>query len=195
MLHSTIPASYQAAYERSLVGPFPADSLPAARALLPIWAERGDTTHLQLYERIAATYARKPNAPPDVRRELPLAQAYLSLGRRDSVAALTQMLALPDSLYDDAFLRMTRANLLVAAERYTEAATQLEHPFWIAFPLGLDGLRLMQRGRVAERLGRREVAIESYTWVASVWRHADPELQPYVSEARAALERLAAEQP
>jgi len=29
--------------------------------------------------------------------------------------------------------------------------------------------------------------------VAAVWMHADPELQPYVAEARAALARLAAE--
>jgi hypothetical protein len=38
------------------------------------------------------------------------------------------------------------------------------------------------------------VALESYQWVADVWRHADPELQPYVTEARAALEWLTAEQ-
>jgi len=32
-----------------------------------------------------------------------------------------------------------------------------------------------------------------YRYVAKVWRHADPELQPHVAEAREALERLTRE--
>jgi hypothetical protein len=51
----------------------------------------------------------------------------------------------------------------------------------------------MQCGRVAERLHRPEVAMESYQWVTDVWHHADPEVRPGVDEARAALERLTAE--
>ena len=54
---------------------------------------------------------------------------------------------------------------------------------------------MMLRGRVAERLSRRSVALASYQWVASTWRHADPELQPYVAEARAGIARLTAEGP
>jgi hypothetical protein len=49
----------------------------------------------------------------------------------------------------------------------------------------------LERGRVAERLGEREKAIESYRFVTEAWRRPDPELQPYVSEAREALARLA----
>jgi hypothetical protein len=41
----------------------------------------------------------------------------------------------------------------------------------------------MQRGRLAERVHHREVALESYQWVAAVWHPADPELQPVVDEA------------
>ncbi len=52
-------------------------------------------------------------------------------------------------------------------------------------------LATLERGRVAERLGEREKAIESYRFVTEAWRRADPELQPYVSEAREALARLA----
>jgi hypothetical protein len=51
-----------------------------------------------------------------------------------------------------------------------------------------------QHGRVAERLGERENAIESYRFVREAWRRADPELQPYVSEAREALARRPARQ-
>lgn len=55
------------------------------------------------------------------------------------------------------------------------------------------GLWRLQRGRVLERIGRREDAIEDYRFTASVWRDADPELQAYVTEARQALSRLTAE--
>ena len=47
--------------------------------------------------------------------------------------------------------------------------------------------------RVAERRGDREYAVWGYGWVAGMWRNADPELQPYVAEARAALQRLTEE--
>jgi hypothetical protein len=52
-------------------------------------------------------------------------------------------------------------------------------------------LSTLELGRVAERLGEREKAIESYRFVTEAWRRPDPELQPYVSEAREALTRLA----
>ncbi len=51
----------------------------------------------------------------------------------------------------------------------------------------------LEGGRVYERLGQREKAIANYGFVVDVWRHADPELQPYVTEARAALKRLGGE--
>jgi hypothetical protein len=49
------------------------------------------------------------------------------------------------------------------------------------------------RGRVAERIGEREQAVRSYSWVVGMWRRPDPELEPYVTEAREGLERLTAE--
>ena len=54
-------------------------------------------------------------------------------------------------------------------------------------------LRALERGRVNERLRNRDRAIEGYALVVKAWRHADPELQGYVDEARAALTRLSAE--
>jgi hypothetical protein len=51
----------------------------------------------------------------------------------------------------------------------------------------------LERARVAEQLGDRETASRDYQYVADVWRHADPQLQPYVTEAREALARLAGE--
>ena len=51
----------------------------------------------------------------------------------------------------------------------------------------------LERGRVDARLGKKDEAIVAYRFVADVWRNADPELQPYVAEARAALKRLGGE--
>ena len=51
----------------------------------------------------------------------------------------------------------------------------------------------LERGRVAERLGERARAVEAYRYVSAIWRNADRELQPYVTEARAGLARLTAE--
>jgi hypothetical protein len=42
-----------------------------------------------------------------------------------------------------------------------------------------------------ETLLNRQVVVK--VLVAEVWRHADPELQPYVTEARQALSRLTSE--
>ena len=51
----------------------------------------------------------------------------------------------------------------------------------------------LERARVAERVGERDKARRWYDYHVDVWRHADPELQVTVREARQALERLTAE--
>lgn len=56
-----------------------------------------------------------------------------------------------------------------------------------------EALWNLERGRVNEHLGNRDKAIAAYRFVADVWRNADPELQPYVEEAKAALGRLGGE--
>ena len=61
------------------------------------------------------------------------------------------------------------------------------------FPDALEPVWVLERGRVNERLGNRELAVDAYQFVADVWRHADPELQGYVDEAKAGLARLTAE--
>jgi hypothetical protein len=52
---------------------------------------------------------------------------------------------------------------------------------------------VLKRGHIAEGSGERQKARDSYQFVLDVWRHADPELEPYVREARAGLVRLAGE--
>jgi hypothetical protein len=48
----------------------------------------------------------------------------------------------------------------------------------------------LTRARLAERLQDKATAIQYYQRVLDTWRHADPELRPYVQEARAGLDRL-----
>jgi hypothetical protein len=50
-----------------------------------------------------------------------------------------------------------------------------------------NGSWTLERGRLAERLAKWEKAAQAYQYVADVWRNADPELQPYVPEAKQGL--------
>jgi hypothetical protein len=51
-------------------------------------------------------------------------------------------------------------------------------------------LATLELGRIAERLGDTAQAGESYRFVRAMWRRPDPELAPYVAEARDGLARL-----
>jgi hypothetical protein len=108
---------------------------------------------------------------------------------------LRRFLALPDSLCPGCVEeQLTRVDLLVARGRYAEAAPLLDHEWPPPFPQDpLIVLRNLQRARVNEHLGNREKAIESYAFVTHVWRQADPELQPFVADAKAGLKRLGGE--
>jgi hypothetical protein len=89
--------------------------------------------------------------------------------------------------------RVTIVRLLVAAGRYRDAASRLERrwPGTTSCSNGVDDvLWTMERARVLDRLGQRDAAAANYAFVTAAWRTADPELQPYVREASAALRRL-----
>jgi hypothetical protein len=90
---------------------------------------------------------------------------------------------------------MVLAQLLVEEERNAEAwdLLQADLPSATLAPLPSEVLWSLLRGRVAERIGEREQAIQPYSWVVGMWRRPDPELEPYVTEAREGLERLTAE--
>jgi hypothetical protein len=70
---------------------------------------------------------------------------------------------------------------------------QVDLPSATFGPYSSEVLWNLLRGRVAERIGEREQAIRSYQWVVGMWRRPDPELEPYVTEAREGLTRLTAE--
>jgi hypothetical protein len=169
---------------------------------LPWWLARRDTASLTRFAARAAEKTRQPNPPLVALRARLLgttSTAYAALARGDSAGALAHLEAIPDTLClvdfsSDCFhLNLTLARLLAARGDDRRAGALLDRWRWGqgfgASPWFV--LATLEHGRMAERLGEREKAIESYRFVTEAWRRPDPELQPYVSEAREALARLA----
>jgi serine/threonine-protein kinase len=185
------PGDSASAYFARFIGT-PGD---AAGLAVPLWASRGDTMHLRRY--VQSLTAAAAQLPPAFRRlarfQIASTEAYLALARRDTAAALARFEALPDSLCPFCWVpSFTRVQLLSATGRSREAAVVLNRE-----PANPGDLRSvfwhLERGRVNERLGNRAEALSAYRRVAQLWQAADVELQPYVTEARAALARLAGE--
>jgi serine/threonine-protein kinase len=176
---------------------------PGAMLAAPLLAARRDTAALLGMQRTADQMRQGPLPPqmPPVARDIfsylaAVTRAYLALVRGDSAAALRQFDAVPDSAcYGVCPIdELVHAQLLAARGRHAEALALLERPQAGYLPLlALDVLRALERGRVNEHLGNREKAIAGYTLVVEAWRNADPELKPYLDEARAGLARLAGE--
>jgi eukaryotic-like serine/threonine-protein kinase len=196
-LLGAVPADFAAAmFGRMLRG----DSLLAAdgeqRDGLAWWNAARDSASLALFARRADSAARYRSNPIDrahLRALAAVARAYLVLAKGDSADGLRAFAALPDSLClltDCFFDKLTQMRLAAALGQDRSAAEIFDR--WIfgrhLSPVGVLGT--LERGRIAERLGQRDKAIESYRFVADVWRNADPELQPYVAEAREGLKRV-----
>ncbi|PYO96941.1 MAG: hypothetical protein DMD61_13320 [Gemmatimonadetes bacterium] len=122
-------------------------------------------------------------------------RVYRALAVSDTSGALAAFSTVPDSLCPDCVLdALRKAQLLARRRRDQEAAELLDREPHNTVPVPLATVFWpLERGRVDERLGKRDEAVVAYRFVADVWRNADPELQPYVTEARAALRRLSGE--
>ena len=155
------------------------------------WASRRDTASLQrLMQRqnSEARAVRNAVVAIDAHPVPGFVGGALALAQGDTALALSRFLAFPDSLCPDAErLREVRFRLLAAVGRGTEAAAVFDRSHDRRVPL------MLERARVAERLGDRTTAVHYYQFVLQAWQHADPELQPVVAEARAALARLGEE--
>jgi tetratricopeptide (TPR) repeat protein len=171
---------------------------PRQLRALPWWLARRDTAALARFGLRAGQEARRQRDGRNQLRARYLqssAAAYLTLVRGDSTRALDLFQRISDSLClenDCFYQKLTQAQLLRAHRQSREAEVLLDRWIWSA-----DGpfyvLAVLERGRIAEGLGEREKAIDSYQFVLDVWRHADPELAPYIREARAGLARMASE--
>jgi serine/threonine-protein kinase len=172
-----------------------AGQLVPAGAALPLWEATGDTMAVRAYSR-----ALTENAVPHeaLRRYLEArATASLALARHDTADALRRFAALPESLCGGcqsalAQARLTTAQLLAARGRRQEAVVRLSPELpGLVRPLAVYAA--LARARANEQLGRTRQALTDYRFVAAVWRAADPQLEPYRDEARAAVARLTAE--
>lgn len=183
-----------------------------AAAWLPLWAARGDTITLQWQRARLDSMARLASGIPWTRNRFmgthavrdrrlaaydrARADAYLALARRDTTEAIARFTWLIDSacagcswtrLFTDIY---SAALLLEARGRGTEAQRWLEYDvIHVPYPVYDIAMGLVL-GRIAERSGQLRKAIDAYRRVSLMWAEADPELQPMVAEARAALRRL-----
>jgi hypothetical protein len=123
------------------------------------------------------------------------ATAYLALARADSVRALRLFQSIPDTLClenDCYYEKLIEARLLTSQGQARQAGAVLDRWVWSGGgPLFVLGV--LEQARIAEALGERNKAAQAYQFVAEVWRRADPQLQPFVIEARNALARLTRE--
>lgn len=165
---------------------------------LPSWAEARDTNSLN----VAARWwdSLRTEGPTDVGAAAGFfaraTEAYLTLARGDSAGALERLAVLPNwPCYTCYHEQLARARILVASGQDREAIDLLDHmPFHAEqVPPAEAVMVALERGRVLERLGNREEAIRAFSFVTDAWRNADPELRPFVEEAKTMIEALAGE--
>jgi len=199
--------------EMAEFGAFPADTVdaifnewldtgwgPGASNGIRWWAARRDTIALGRFVRLAEQMIQSPQvAVADtgfIRWVTKMGSAHLTLALGDTTTALQQLEVIPQwpTTFYVHTLRLTRAQLLTATGRDTEAAEILDQMSQLeSAPGPLDVIWVLERARVNERLGNHDKAIRDYAYVMDVWRGADALLQPFVDEARAAVGRLAGE--
>ena len=154
------------------------------------WAGRGDTSsiHAMIERSVAAAVAGESDeaARHQADEFARIGRTFLALARHDT-AEVWRRLSIAPEWHD---ITLLRARLLVAQGKDSQAAAVLDHDTWEG-PLNV--LQRLLQAQVAERLGRRDEALRSYQFVVDMWRHPDPELSPYVTEARGGLQRLTEE--
>jgi eukaryotic-like serine/threonine-protein kinase len=163
---------------------------------LPWWAARRDSAAIKAIERRTDSIARA--APLEVDRGIAryaadAARAYLALLRHDTATAVRRLEALPDSLCPLCYQQRITLGQLLASGRDDRRAAALLDRWLVDLTVPSAVIWALERARVAERLGERDTAVRGYQYVADVWRHADPELQTYVTEAKQGLARLTGE--
>jgi hypothetical protein len=170
------------------LSPAPAECL----RLLEWWARRGDLTSIRQctarrireFQADSVATVRGMAEPARV-----LGEAYAALARRDTARAVRTLSAFPDSLCAVWcwFTLEPRVRLLAAAGRHRDAFELARYRSHIDFASsGLTVPMALARARLAARLGDPS-AIDEYRVVAELWARADPQFQPIVAEAKAAL--------
>jgi serine/threonine-protein kinase len=177
-------------------GDWPEGGPPGPMAwALSWWSARRDTLALGEYARRADSAQQATSRliwKENAQYLAEAARAYLVLARGDTAAAL-QFFQRPNEFIFP-WTRVTEAQILSRLGRDAEALELFEEAYPLASWWGPTRvLAKLDAARAAERLGQKKRAKDHYQFVVDVWRHADPELEPYLREAREALQRLMAE--
>ena len=185
------------------LGLVPVDS--ARKVLMPMLNERTDAfmipipflaaTHdtaalIQTADRIEAAMKKDTavSRQPIVNYVVSSLRAYIALAREDTATATKLFEALPDTVANVPFDTFMRARLIGRTDPKRAIALLERHT---ANPDLLYTARELERGRLAERVGDKERAVDAYSFVASAWRDPDsPQLRDAAKEARDALQRL-----
>jgi DNA-binding SARP family transcriptional activator len=203
LLGSSRPDSVDRTFKRWLrrgsfwpLGDWPQGGPPGALAwALPWWSARRDTLALAEYARRADSVLRttaRTSWKESAQYLAGAARAYSVLARGDTAVALAFFQRRHAISYP--WARVTEGQILSGQGRDADALELFEEAYPPASWWGPTRvLAKLEAARTAERLGQRKRAAAHYRFVVDVWRHADPELEPYVREAREELERLAAE--
>jgi DNA-binding SARP family transcriptional activator/TolB-like protein len=140
------------------------------------WASRSDTSAIKRYLERGGLE--------------PVGQAALTLARGDTAQAILQLGQVKTSRIHTNLTVLVHSRLLAAKGSPAEALEVLQSRFLNDWPLASRVVWILERARLAEQLGQPEQALRDYRFVTRVWARADPELQPRVREAGAAVRRL-----
>lgn len=140
------------------------------------WAARSDTAAIQRYLERGGHEG--------------VGRAALALARGDTTDAILRLETVEPGWLGSNLTVLVRARVLVAVGRDAEALEVLQGRFINDWPLASRVIWIMERARLADRLGQTEPALRDYRFVSQVWADADTELQPTVREAETAALRL-----
>ena len=164
----------------------------SARSALPFWARTADTASIAALARAVAENdaGLTPRAAAYTRA---VAQAYLSLARRDSARATAQFQVLGDTLCSNCHVDRVIAAQLLAAAGQPEAAVKLLDVRFFTWISPMEVWAASRRGQLLERSKDRAArarAAAGYRVVAGAWLRGDPAARALANAGQAGLRRM-----
>jgi eukaryotic-like serine/threonine-protein kinase len=157
---------------------------------IPLLALARDTATLIAQTTTMEQVAQRDTTPtkPIITAVVATMRAYTALARGDTATATRLFDALPDTIINLPFDAFVRARLIGKTDPQRALAILERHSGVVDL---ITAARELERGRLAERIGDRERAVDAYSFVAAVWANAEhPSLQAGAKEAADALKRL-----
>ena len=138
-------------------------------------------------EKFLASSKSSANRPAQL-YVLAALRAYAALAKNDTTAATKLFDAIPDSVIALPIDQFIRARLVSRTDPKRALEILERHTNLAAL---VFTARELERGRLTEKLGDRERAVDAYSFVADMWQNADAKpLRDGVKEANDALKRL-----